>query len=187
VLLLVIAAAGLGLKYRRQLSHWIDRRFFREAYNQEQILLNLIEKIKELDSMPALSQLVSKEIEAAMHPERLYFFYRGEPRHDLTLGYSSAGQSHDLRITEASGLLRSMERQRRAQDFPLPPHSGLSEDEHAWLNLLGVTLIVPMSGTDGRLAGLLLLGEKKSEVPYTPDDRRLLQAITAQMAVVYEN
>jgi sigma-B regulation protein RsbU (phosphoserine phosphatase) len=186
-LVVLIAAVGSSLKFRRQLTHWIDRRFFREAYSQEQILLNLIEKIKELDSMPELSRLVSKEVEAAMHPERLYVFYRGEEKHDLTLGYSSGGQSHDLRITEESELLCLMQRQRGARDFPLPPDSGLPEDEIAWLTGLGVNLIVPMSGADGRMAGLLLLGEKKSEEPYTPNDRQLLQTITAQMAVVYEN
>src|SRR6185369_18098513 len=162
-LVVLIAAVGLSLKFRRQLTQWIDRRFFREAYSQEQILLNLIEKIKELDSMPELSRLVSKEVEAAMHPERLYVFYRGQERHDLTLGYSSGGQSHDLRITEESELLRLMQGLRRAQDFPLPPNSGLPDDETAWLTGLGVNLIVPMSGADGRMAGLLLLGEKKSE------------------------
>jgi serine/threonine protein kinase len=80
-----------------------------------------------------------------------------------------------------------MQRQRDAQNFPLPPSSGLPESETAWLTGLGVNLIVPMSGADGRMAGLLLLGEKKSEEPYTPNDRKLLQAITSQMAVVYEN
>src|SRR5580765_7249335 len=80
-----------------------------------------------------------------------------------------------------------MQRQRGAQDFPLPPHSSLPADEEAWLTQLGVNLIVPMSGTDGRLAGLVLFGEKKSEEPYTTNDRQLLQGIAAQMAVVYEN
>src|SRR6202008_2966894 len=89
--------------------------------------------------------------------------------------------------TEESELLRLMQPQRTAQDFPLPAQSGLPEDESAWLSGLGVNLIVPMSSADGRLAGLLLLGEKKSEVPYTPNDRQLLQTIAAQMAVVYEN
>ena len=41
-LLLLIAAVGLSLKFRRQLTRSIDRRFVREAYSQEQILLNLI-------------------------------------------------------------------------------------------------------------------------------------------------
>jgi eukaryotic-like serine/threonine-protein kinase len=183
----LIATAGLSLKFRRQLTRWIDRLFFREAYNQEQILLNLIEQIKAMDSMPELSRLVCKEVENAMHPERLYVFYRGEEKRDLTLGYSSGGQSHDLQISETSELVQLMERQSGARDFPLPPASALPEDENIWLTGLGVNLIVPMSGADGRLAGLLLLGGKKSEAPYTPRDRQLLQTITAQMAVVYEN
>ena len=187
LLVLVIAAAGLSLKFRRQLTQWIDRRFFREAYNQERILLNLIDRIKELDSMPELSRMVSKEVEAAIHPERVYVFYRGDERRDLTLGYSSGGQSQDLRIAEESELLHWMRRQRGAQDFPPPPHNSLPEHASAWLAQLDVNLIVPMSGADDRLAGLLLLGEKKSEEPYTSNDRQLLEAITSQMAVVYEN
>jgi eukaryotic-like serine/threonine-protein kinase len=187
LLLAFIAAAGLGLRFRRQLTYWIDRRFFREAYNQEQILINLIDQIKETDSMTELSFLVSKEIDAAMHPERLYVFYRGEENRDLQLGYSSAGQSHDLRITEESELLRAMERQRTSQDFPFPTERGLPESETTLIAELGISLIVPMIGNGGRLSGLLLLGNKKSEEPYIQNDRKLLQAIAAQMAVVYEN
>lgn len=187
LLLLLIAAAGLSLKFRRQLTQWIDRRFFREAYNQERILLNLIDQIKELDSMPELSRLVSREVEASMHPERVYVFYRGDEKRDLTLGYSSGGQSQDLRIAEESELLHWMRGHRGAQDFPPPLHNGLPQHASAWLAQLDVNLIVPMSGADDRLTGLLLLGEKKSEEPYTPNDRQLLQAITSQMAVVYEN
>lgn len=186
-LLLLIAAAALSLKFRRQLTRWIDRRFFREAYSQEQILLNLIEKIKELDSMPELSRLVSKEVESALHPERVHVFYRGDEKRDLTLGYSSSGQSGELRIAEESDLLQWMRRQRGAQEFPPPPHNSLSEEACAWLGQLEVNLIVPMGGADGRLTGLLLLGEKKSEEPYTKNDRQLLEAIASQMAVVYEN
>jgi eukaryotic-like serine/threonine-protein kinase len=186
LLLLLIAGAGLSLKFRRQLVHWIDRRFFREAYSQEQILLNLIEKIKELDSMPELSRLVSKEVESALHPERVHVFYRGDEKRDLTLGYSSSGQSGELRIAEESDLLQWMRRQRGAQEFPPPPHNSLSEEACAWLGQLEVNLMVPMGGADGRLTGLLLLGEKNSEEPYTKNDRRLLEAIASQMAV-YEN
>jgi len=48
----------------------IDNCFKPSPHNsQEQILLNLIEKIKELDSMPELSRLVSKEVEAAMQEQ----------------------------------------------------------------------------------------------------------------------
>lgn len=44
-----------------------------------------------------------------------------------------------------------------------------------------------MNGSDGALVGLLLLAEKKSEEPYAPGDRKLLEIIASQMAIVYEN
>lgn len=183
LLLVLIAAAGVSLKYRRQLIQWIDGRFFREAYSQEQILLNLIEKIKALDSMQELSRLVSQEVESALHHEHVYVFYRGDEKRDLTLGYSSGGKSEDLRIAEDSGLLQWMRRQRGAQEFPLGEDNSLPDEPRAWLGQLDVNLIVPMGGADGRLSGLLLLGEKKSEEPYSKNDCQLLEAIASQMAV----
>jgi hypothetical protein len=39
----------------------------------------------------------------------------------------------------------------------------------------GVRLIVPMNGSERPLAGLMLLGDKKSDEPYSSDDLRLLQ------------
>ena len=42
--------------------------------------------------------------------------------------------------------------------------------------------MVPMIGTERHLAGLLMLGDKKSDEPYSSDDERLLQAIARQIA-----
>ena len=43
--------------------------------------------------------------------------------------------------------------------------------EREWLDDAGVRLIVPMIGTERHLAGLLMLGDKKSDEPYSSDDR----------------
>jgi hypothetical protein len=48
-------------------------------------------------------------------------------------------------------------------------------------------LTIPMTDNDGRLAGMLMLAEKKSEEPYTGSDRQLLHAIARQIGVVREN
>jgi len=61
---------------------------------------------------------------------------------------------------------------------PLPPA------EREWLTSLGVRLIVPIAGTRDRLVGVLLLGERKSEEPYSAADRRVLQGIAAQIGLV---
>jgi tRNA A-37 threonylcarbamoyl transferase component Bud32 len=52
---------------------------------------------------------------------------------------------------------------------------------------LGSQLVVPIRSGGERVVGLLLLGEKKSEEPYSREDRRLVEAVAAQVAVVREN
>jgi hypothetical protein len=184
---LAVAAVALGLVFRRRLNEWIDRKFFREHFDQEKILRGLVEEVKGLDSMAEMSRRVSEQVERAVHPESVYLFYRAHERGELSLTYTSGGASQELHIPEDSQLLRLMELQGGAQDFPFPPKTRLPQGEKDWLASLGTRLVVPLVGTDERLAGLFLLGGKKSEVPYTSRDRELLESVAAQIAIVYEN
>ena len=182
---LIVLASG-GLRFRRQLSAWIDRRFFREAWDQERILLALIDEIRAAETMPEISKLVSRKLEAALHPTGIHVFYRAGETNELTLGYSSDG-ALQLRIPESYQLLRLMAGETGAPDSGALRHSGLPDDEQRWLDELGVQLLVPVCGAGGLLAGLLALGARKSEQPYSPRDRQLLQAIAGQIGVVLEN
>jgi hypothetical protein len=187
---LAVAAVALGLVFRRRLNEWVDRKFFREQYDQEKILRGLVDEVKGLDSMAEMSRRVSEQVERAVHPESVYLFYRGSGRGELTPSYTSGGApsaGQELRIPEDSQLPRLMELQGGAQDFPFPPKTRLPQGEKDWLTSLGTRLVVPMTGTDERLAGLFLLGGKKSEVPYTARDRELLESVASQIAIVYEN
>ncbi len=183
----LLAAITLGLIFRKRLSAWIDRKFFREAYDQEKILHKLLDDVLRLDSIPEMSRRVTEEIERALHSTRSYLFYRAGEKRELSLSFTSGGASQELRIPEEFQLLSYMELQGAAQDFPFSHKNNLPQSEKLWLDELDTRLIVPMCGTDGRLAGLFLLGDKKSEVPYTATDRALLQAIAGQVALVYEN
>ncbi|HKG14498.1 MAG TPA: protein kinase, partial [Pyrinomonadaceae bacterium] len=187
---LAVAAVALGSVFRRRLNEWVDRKFFREQYDREKILRGLVDDIKGLDSMGEMSRRVSEEVERAVHPESVYLFYRGGERGALSLTYTSGGAGsalQELRIPEDSQLLRLLELQGGAQDYPFPPKTRLPQGEKDWLTSLGTRLVVPMTGTDDRLTGLFLLGGKKSEVPYTARDRELLESVAAQIAIVYEN
>jgi hypothetical protein len=186
--LLVVLAAALSLVFRRRLGEWVDRKFFRETYNQEKILRELTDDVKKLDSIPEMSRRVTERVTAALHPEQTFLFYREEGTRDLSLTYTSGGAPpQELKIPEEFRLLRFMEDQGSAQEFPFPQKNNLPQSEKNWLASLGTRLIVPLTGTDERLAGLLLLGEKKSEVPYTANDRELLETLAGQIAIVYEN
>ena len=68
------------------------------------------------------------------------------------------------------------------EDAPWPLDAG------AWsLGAGAADLVVPIRGGTGRMVGVLLLGEKRSEEPYSREDRRLLEAVAAQLAVAREN
>ena len=92
--LLLAAAFAVGAAYRLRLGEWVDRKFFREQYDQEKVLRELTEEVKRLDSIPEMSRRVSEQVERAVHPESVYLFYRDEGRRDLSLGYSKIGRAH---------------------------------------------------------------------------------------------
>ncbi|MEO8434057.1 MAG: protein kinase [Pyrinomonadaceae bacterium] len=185
--LLLFVTVSISLLFRKRLTNWIDRKFFREQYKQDEILHGLIDEVRKSDSIGDMARLVSSKVDSALHPEHIYLFYRDEEKRDFSLGYSSGGTSRELRIPEDFRLLRFMEDCGSAQEFPLPLKNNLPQSEKDWLTNLGTSLMVPMTGTDERLAGLLLLGPKKSEVPYTKSDRELLETLADQIALAYEN
>ena len=58
-----------------------------------------------------------------------------------------------------------------------------------WLADMNAALLVPIfaGGSDPRpFVGLIALGEKRSEEPYTPEDRELLRGIAVQMGVALD-
>ena len=180
-------AAALSLQFRGQLSRWIDRRFFREAYDRERMLLNLMANAERLDSGSTVSKLVSHELQSAFHPTCLFVWYREASSSNLTLSYSSGGYIHTAQLSLDSPLATLARRDSGVIAVPLIEGVALPDTDRAWLDEAGVRLIVPMIGADHFLAGMLMLGDKKSEEPYSPDDLSLLRAIAQQIAVSREN
>ncbi len=184
---LLTVAALIGLKFRNQLTDWLDRKFFREAYNSEKILISLIEEIKNINSISELSKWVTLQIESALHPKQVLVFYRRTEKGDLSLGYSSGEHPLNLRIPSGSQFLRLAESFGSSQEFPSRETSGVPEEEQEWLRQLGTHLIVPMTDSNQRLVGVLLLGEKKSGEPYTATDRKMIETLAGQIAMICEN
>jgi hypothetical protein len=180
-----IAMGGLALRFRSRLQLWLDRKFFREEYDRERLLLGLLDDIGKVDSIAQLSELVSAKLASALHPSGIYLWYK-DP-----LEFASASSSNPLLTPPdfpAEGSWLPWLRDRgTAVDLPLPPDAALSRRQSRWLAARGVSLAVPITDSSDDLAGVLLLGPKRSEEPYTAGDRRLLLAVAKQAAVVREN
>jgi GAF domain-containing protein len=184
--LYLVVAAIAGLLFRAQLTRWVDRRFFREAYDRQRMLIALMDNVEKLESASSVSKLVSQELEAAFHPQCLFVWYREGSKPNLTLSYTSGGPIHAVELLPGSSLLQLVERANGIIELPLDDDHALARDEREWLGTVGVRLIVPMA-TERHLAGLLMLGDKKSDEPYSSDDERLLLAMARQIALARDN
>ena len=179
-----IAAAGVSLQFRRPIRAWLDRKFFRLEHDREQVLMGLLDDLDGVGTIGDLTRLVHEKLALALHPKTVVIWYR-DP-HDSAVASSS---DPDLTPPDfpAGRWLMWLEERAAAAEFPLPPEAGLPARDARWLAKRGASLVVPIADSTDRLVGVLLLGEKKSEEPYSANDRQLLHAIARQVAVIREN
>jgi hypothetical protein len=185
--LVSIGAIAASLRYRSRLETALDRRFFRAAYEQEQVLLQLIDEVRHQDFTAEIAHLVSARIESVLHPTAVHMFYRAEERSEMVAGHFSSRIFPGRTLPEHHVVLRIMDGSRTARDYPAGFAASLPDDERRWLEELGIRLVVPIPDRHDRLVGLLLLGERMSDEPYSATDRRLLEGIAAQIGGVCEN
>ncbi len=180
-----LALAAIVLRFRGPIQRALDRRFFREEYDREQLMMKLLEESRRVESLHELSRLVSETLVAAMHPSRAYVWYR-DPQ-ELAVTASSNALLTPSDFPSGERWLSWLEQRDRATSLPIPAEAGLSQEEMHWLKRRGIDLIVPIADSDDRLIGALLLGEKKSEQPYSDGDARFLGAVAKQTAMIREN
>ena len=183
----LVVLIAVVLRFRQRFSTWLDRRFFREGYQQERILLALIDDLRNLDSVPEMGQRVVTELAAALHPESIYFFYHSPQDRAFLRGFGTDARADGLQIPEGSALPHLLSRSDHALSVESFPSEGVPLMSWSWLYTLRIDLTVPMNRTDGSPVGFLLLGRKKSEEPYSPVDRKLLLGLGRAMAVGCEN
>jgi eukaryotic-like serine/threonine-protein kinase len=155
-----MGAAALSLRFRRPLGRWLDRRFFREQYDREQVLMGLLADLRQLSDPEDVSHLVRAQVEYAFHPDTLRLWFDGEPE------------------PPPEPLLEAIAREGEGPDAPIQDSPHLPE---------GIRVALPLMQSDERLTGVFMLGEKRSEEPYSPQDLSLLAAIAKQAGVVREN
>jgi eukaryotic-like serine/threonine-protein kinase len=182
-----VAAVALLAHFRRH--HWldaIDRRFFRERYDAQRLLSQVVEEIRGAANLQDVAADVVARVAAALHPtyvavlvraprEAAYRVLAGVPANGVRLPLSA-----DSKLVALTRLLGK----------PLdvgPGQSGwisqqLPPDEGEFVRRSGLGLIVPVGQTEA----LLVLGAKRSEEPYSSEDRQLLGAIAAGLALLIE-
>jgi phosphoserine phosphatase RsbU/P len=161
----------------------IDRAFFRSSYDSRMILQDLAEKIRTVSDRRDLAALLERHLTNAFHPQSLAIYFVGAANELVATGHpvpeglaSLDANAHFLRELAARG---------RAWDVPLPGDPDAPKEFP--LAPLSPECLVPLLGHDGRLMGLLVLGQRLSEEPYSSEDKRLLDSVAGPAAVALEN
>jgi hypothetical protein len=184
-LLLLAAAAGLAmLAVRRHLLTAVDRRFFREEYDAARTLHALAEGSRAARDVTELEEVLVREIDRALHVDSAALLVRAP---DADVLASPSRRSRPLAAT--STLARVLDQlpgpMLVTAPAPSPIVEGLPLEDRQWLSDGGFRLLLPMVGTQG-LLGLLALGAKRSELPYTRDDRLLLATVALSARATLE-
>ncbi|HYI12256.1 MAG TPA: protein kinase [Thermoanaerobaculia bacterium] len=191
VYVLVILPLVLVIRYRKALLEALDRRFFREQYDARRLLLNVVSIIRGGSDMLGLSRAALDEIDRALHPKHLSLWqldpdgaalHRGFWRNEEEIGEASPLPAAGTLSTLLSASEEPLDVQSRHTRAVL---QRLPEAERDWLRSAAAHLIVPLL-IDQRLVGMMVLGERKSEEPYSSEDRKLLRMLGAQLALTLD-
>ncbi len=183
--LALVARAG-----RRQWLHGLDRHFFREHYDAQQILRAVSEDIRRIGDFERVAPRVVAQIEAALHPEFAALLVRGpqELVYRVLVATPAGLSPPPLRVDSTLlALLRvlgkPLEVSARGLEWleqQLPP------DELRFLEESRIDLLVPIVTNRERSESVLALGVKRSEEPYTRQDIDLLAVVAANLALLLE-
>jgi phosphoserine phosphatase RsbU/P len=191
---MLVTAAGIGIVFligagSERMARWIDRRFFREAYNVEQVLNRLAENVTSIVELAPLLKTVTSRLAEALHITKIAVFL-GDG--DLYRPVAVLGTSEPpaYAFTQETATVQQLRAARRPLPvYPDEPGSWAHQidgAESALLRDLETQLLVPVTRRSEML-GFLTLGPKISEAPYSPTDMQLLQSVATQTGFAIEN
>jgi sigma-B regulation protein RsbU (phosphoserine phosphatase) len=173
----------LGMQVHRKISSRIDRAFFRGAYDARIVLEDLAERMRTVTDRQELADLLSRQVQQALHPSSLSVYLDNADGHLVAM----SGE-----VPEGAGslpgdlpIMLALARRAKAWDFPREDNSAALAG--SGLGLLNPECLVPILGRGSRLLGVLALGPRRSEEPYSGEDRRLLASVASQAGTALEN
>ena len=172
-----------GSQVHRRVSEKIDRAFFRESYDARVILEDLASQSRTATDRPGLARLLECHLKAALRPSSLVVYLRQE---DGALAIASGDAPPGLQ-TISRELPLLVELARRGQPWECP--EACTEDSFQLSELASLLpdCLAPILERGGELAGVVVLGRRLSEEPYSSEDKRLLASVASQAGAALEN
>ncbi len=203
-----LAIAGLTFLNQRVMP-MIDRKFFRESYDAQQVLSELGMEMRRVSTVQQLLERAVAKIQDALHVENVTIFLRDQETGDYTCAISSrlnadgvitSHRDPSLTLSPDGALVGRLSRianplpvdfdryHPRTQDLLSTElaMNDLRKRENATLRRTRSALLLPVATKD-QLLGIVSLGPRLGDLPFSRDDRHLLMAVALQMAFAIQN
>jgi len=193
VLLLLAVAAMIRIFAMRnnvgQLAQrWLDRKFFREAYDSELVLSELSEQARQFVDRDPLVETISRRVSEILHVPQIAVLLRASSTYQLQQAVGLDVRIPVLLQAESMTVKNLTRTNRPATVYPDRPEAWFEqagEAEKEALRQVNAELLLPLPGRE-RLMGLMTLGPKRSQQPFTPTDLRMLQFLAIQTGLALE-
>jgi len=168
----------------------VDRLFYRERYDFLRELEDFSQETHDISNPNQLISSLVKLISHALRSSSVHLLLSSASE-DFITASSTGKHTSQLTIESDSPLLRwlhSNEDILRHQDLDtIPQLQALTAKVRNELEKIRAKLFVPLKTKEKELVGILILGEKLSEQPYSKDDEGLVVTVASRVAVELEN
>ncbi|HZU44521.1 MAG TPA: SpoIIE family protein phosphatase [Terriglobales bacterium] len=172
-----------GTRVHRDIGRQIDRAFFRNSYDARRILEDLVAKTRTVTDRKELAALLERHLREALQPSSLAIYF------EIADGQLSAVTGDVPPAMKTLSALDPALRELTVEGKPrdVIASRGNDSDHPLALAPLHPDCLVPILGRDERLTGLVVLGMRLSEEPYSSEDKHLLAAAANQAGVALES
>ncbi len=196
--------------HHRVVAPAIDRAFFRQRYNAQQIFSELGQALRVIsDWRIETLTLVSSKIQEALKTENATIFLRDEKTgdypcllssHEANNGQMTVTSTPDLKLPRGAFVLQRLSESSRPLkvDFNDPKSwafalasaenggNQMLSQESETLKQINSALILPIATKD-QLLGVISLGPRMGDLPFSREDQDLVKAVAAQLSFAIEN
>jgi tRNA A-37 threonylcarbamoyl transferase component Bud32 len=189
--LLYLAVGGGALILHMKQKSWmaaLDRRFFRERYDAYRLLGTVADAVRRSATFEEASRHVAVRIDGALHPEWVSLVVRQPGEHTYRTAAAVNAPEPSIRTdSRVVGLARVLNKPlENAQSGTGWLAEQLPRGEAEQLRRARLEWLFPVLLGDRGPEAFLLLGPKRSEEPYSREDRTLLGAIAASLGLLLE-
>lgn len=193
-----IVLAGIAAVLFQPFKTWLQRSFnryvYRETYDYQRTIRKASTQLSGMLDLPSLLDYLSSTIETTCKAEAvtLYLHDSRERRYIARRGPTSPHWASDTQadsISEQAEIVRHIQQTRRPlvhEEAIRHPNDQLMESAALGLRAVGGSVAFPLLD-EHSLAGMLIVGPKRSGDPYFSEDIDLLSTLVSQAAVAIKN